>query len=203
MAINYPINLPNYSNFTSFELRTTNIVGKSRSPYTMKSQLLEYDGGFWSISTQLTLLNRENAEQWNSFLVSLSGIVGSFLIGHPLSILPRGVATGTPRVNGANQTGKSLITDGWTNSITNILKKGDFIQIGNRLYQVLNDSNSDGSGNCTLDIWPRLRESPSDNESIVTISPKGLFRLISNENIIHYCDVTNLYSISFEAEEAI
>lgn len=203
MAISYPLNLPNYSNFTSFELRTTNIVGKSRSPYTMKSQLLEYDGGFWSISAQLTLLNRENAEQWNSFLVSLNGIFGSFLIGHPLSILSRGTATGTPRVNGANQTGKTLITDGWTNSITNILKKGDFIQIGNRLYQVLNDSNSDGSGNCTLDIWPRLRESPSDNESIITISPKGLFRLISNENIIHYCDITNLYSISFEAEEAI
>lgn len=124
MAISYPLNLPNYSNFTSFELRTTNIVGKSRSPYTMKSQLLEYDGGFWSISAQLTLLNRENAEQWNSFLVSLNGIFGSFLIGHPLSILSRGTATGTPRVNGANQTGKTLITDGWTNSITNILKKG-------------------------------------------------------------------------------
>lgn len=203
MGISYPLSLPSFANFSSFELRATAVAGKSRSPYTMKSQILEYDGGYWSLSAQLTLLNRENAELWNSFLVSLNGIVGTFLIGHPLSILPRGVATGTPRVNGANQTGKILITDGWNTSVTNILKKGDFIQIGNRLYQVLNDVNSDVSGNCTLDIWPRLRESPADNESIVTISPKGLFRLIFNENIIHYCDVTNLYSISFEAEEAI
>lgn len=40
-----------------------------------------------------------------------------------------GVATGTPLVNGASQTGNSLATDGWTNSITGILLKGDVFTI--------------------------------------------------------------------------
>jgi len=41
----------------------------------------------------------------------------------------KGVATGTPLVNGASQTGASLITNGWTNSTTGILKKGDVFTI--------------------------------------------------------------------------
>lgn len=40
-----------------------------------------------------------------------------------------GVATGTPLVNGATQTGSTLATDGWTNSTTGILKKGDVFTI--------------------------------------------------------------------------
>lgn len=52
-----------------------------------------------------------------------------------------GVATGTPRVNGANQNvlysavkdtyTQTLNTDGWTNSTTGILKKGDIFTIAN------------------------------------------------------------------------
>jgi hypothetical protein len=52
-----------------------------------------------------------------------------------------GVATGTPLVNGANQTStyanvkdtntQTLNTDGWTNSTTGILKQGDVITIAN------------------------------------------------------------------------
>lgn len=52
-----------------------------------------------------------------------------------------GVATGTPRVNGANQNvlytavkdtyAQTLNTDGWTNSTTGILKKGDIFTIAN------------------------------------------------------------------------
>ena len=42
-----------------------------------------------------------------------------------------GVQGGTPLVNGAAQTGASLITDGWTASITNVLRKGDIFTIAN------------------------------------------------------------------------
>ncbi|TPE53073.1 P22 phage major capsid protein family protein [Amaricoccus solimangrovi] len=40
-----------------------------------------------------------------------------------------GTASGSPVTNGAGQTGASLATDGWTNSITGILKAGDVITI--------------------------------------------------------------------------
>jgi hypothetical protein len=47
----------------------------------------------------------------------------------------KGVATGTPLTNGTNQTGNSLVTDGWTNSTTGILKLGDIFTIAD-LYAV-------------------------------------------------------------------
>lgn len=42
-----------------------------------------------------------------------------------------GVATGTPLVNGANQTGATLACDGWTNSTAGILNAGDVFTIAN------------------------------------------------------------------------
>lgn len=41
-----------------------------------------------------------------------------------------GALGGTPLVNGANQVGSSLITDGWTALVTGVLKQGDVITIG-------------------------------------------------------------------------
>jgi hypothetical protein len=82
----------------------------------------------------------------------------------------KGTATGTPLVNGANQTGSSLITDGWSNSIA-ALKQGDVFTIagvnsinpvskqstGNlQQFTATADASSDGSGNCTVSISPAL-----------------------------------------------
>lgn len=85
-----------------------------------------------------------------------------------------GVATGTPLVNGAGQTGASLVTDGWTNSTTGILKAGDVFTIANvysinpQTYQstgilqqfvVLSDANSGAStGPATLSISPAIND---------------------------------------------
>lgn len=83
-----------------------------------------------------------------------------------------GVLTGTPAVNGASQTGASLITDGWTNSTTGIVKAGDVFTIAgvyavnpvtkastNRLQQftVTADANSGAStGPSTISISPSI-----------------------------------------------
>lgn len=79
--------------------------------------------------------------------------------------------TSTPLVNGASQVGSSLITDGWANSQTGLLKKGDVFTIGGvyqvnpqsyastgRLQQFTVTANaaSDGSGNSTIGISPSI-----------------------------------------------
>src|ERR1051326_589691 len=78
---------------------------------------------------------------------------------------------GTPLVNGANQTGANLVTDGWTASAANRLKQGDIFTVANvyavnpmnrrntgrlRQFVVTGDVNSDGSGNATIPISPSL-----------------------------------------------
>jgi hypothetical protein len=56
-----------------------------------------------------------------------------------------GALGGTPAVNAAGQTGNSLVTNGWSNNISNLLNVGDVISIANvfavnpqsRLYRCL------------------------------------------------------------------
>lgn len=119
-----------------------------------------------------------------------------------------GVATGTPRVNGGSQTSayadvkssmtQSLVTDGWTNSVTGILKAGDVITIAGvfavnpvtkatlpflRQFTVMADANSGAStGPATLTIYPAIITSgafqncsaaPADNADITVLGTGG------------------------------
>lgn len=203
MTISFPLSLPTSIGLDSFSLRVSGSAAMLRSPWTFQTQVQEHQGQIWMLEAAVAPCDRERAEPWIAFLESLEGPVGTFLIGDPLARVPRGVATGTPLVKGAGQSGKSLDTDGWTPSTTGILKAGDYIQVGQRLHKLKADASSDGSGNATLDIYPRLRESPADNAAIVTNAPVGLFRLNSAEVPLFEADYERLYSISFTAVEAI
>jgi len=181
------------------------VGGRNVSPYTLAQETFEWPGNRWRVSVRYPRMTRAQGDAVVAALVSLYG-VGTFLLGPAgPGKTPKGVATGTPLVNGASQAGKTLITDGWTISITGILKAGDFLQLGmgstSRLHMVLQDANSDAGGNATLDIWPRIRESPTDNSAIVVASPKGVFGLAGNEPKWE-TDVAYIYGLSFEAEEA-
>lgn len=209
MAISYPLSLPTtVPQAARVELTAQSSVGISTSPFTFSSQRQEYEGMYWGISVTLPPMIRADAEEWMSFLLKLNGPTGTFLIGDKLGKTPRGVATGSPQVNNTSgqQTGQSLITDGWDTSVTGILKAGDYIEINTRLYKNLNDVNSDGSGNATLDIWPRLRSATVDNAQIKTASCLGLFRLTSNSVSLasqggH--EDAPIYSISFSGIESL
>lgn len=149
-------------------------------------------------------MKRADAEAWVAALVSLNGREGNFLFGDPANTSPRGVGTGTPLVNGGSQTGYDLITDGWTAGQTAIMAAGDWIQLGSgstsRLYKVISDVNSDGGGNATLTLWPKLRNSPSNNDAITVSSPRGRFMLA--DNLTDWSiDVASIYGISFRAVE--
>jgi hypothetical protein len=84
-----------------------------------------------------------------------------------------GVGTGTPLVNGATQTGSTIVTDGWTIS-TLVLKKGDLITFNaiTPVYDVTADGTSDGSGNLTISINPPIFAggSPAENAPITVTS---------------------------------
>ena len=183
MTISYPLAIP--SNPQTFARRITIgfqvAVARSTSPFTYQQQIQEHDGQLLSAEITTQVLNREQASDWKGFIAALKGGVGTVLVGDTSYQGPYGNAGGTPKVNGTATRGATTIaTKGWTNSITNILKRGDWIQIDQRLYMVLQNVNSDGSGNATLDIAPRLREAHTNDTAIVTEAPKGLFRLDSS-----------------------
>jgi len=207
MAITYPLSLPVATKaIKSIEIRAINAVAYARSPFTFAGQAFAYAGQMWTADVTLKPMKRADAEQWNAWLLSLRGQLGTFLMGDPMGATARGVATGTPLVNGASQTGGSLVIDGATSSTTGWLKAGDYIQLGSgsssRLHKVLADANSDGGGNVTLDIWPHIRVAPADNAAVTVSDAKGLFRLSSNDQGFSINE-SAIYGMTFGAMEAV
>lgn len=203
MTISYPLNLPTSSGITEIIITQVSGTRTARSSVTDKLYTQRGDGGYWKARVSLPYVFRDEGAEWIGFLASLDGQYGSFYLGDSTATTPLGTALGTPLVKGASQTGFSIITDGWTINQTGCLKSGDYIQIGSYLYIITKDADSDAGGNSTLDIWPRLRTSPADNEGIITTNTKGIFRLTDSEISLFSADGDKVYSISFNAEEAI
>jgi len=151
-------------------------------------------------------MKQNDAEPWLAFLLSLNGRQGTFLVGDPLRSQPRGAGSGSPVVNGSNQTGNTLITNGWSSNVTGILKAGDYFHmvVGGkyRLHKLLQDASSDGSGNATLIFWPSLRESPPSGTSLVVQNTVGQFRQTVSQNPWAE-DVGGFYTIAFSGVEVI
>lgn len=206
MTISYPLTMPAVSGPNAVTLRARSTVGMSASPFTGEQQIFAHQREVWEADIALAPMKRANAEEWIAFLLALNGMEGTFLLGQPLNTAPRGVGTGTPLVNGASQSGKTLVTDGWSNSVTGILQPGDIFQLGSgstsRLHQITQRADSNGSGQATLDIWPRLRSAPADNAALTITNPRGVFRLASNDRE-WAIEVGGIYTIRFSAIEAL
>lgn len=204
MAISFPIQLPSAPGFRASRFGGTNAVAVATSPFTFQQQVYEHQGQMWRADLTLPPMRRELAEAWLAALLSLRGRRGTFLLGDPDAKAPRGTWAGTPVVRGAGQTGLEIAIDGLAEGAT--IKAGDYFQLGtgasSRLYKVLSDVTADATGAVTLDIWPRLRESPADNAVLTISNPKGLFRLASNA-VEWDADHASIYGISFSAVEAI
>lgn len=202
MSISYPLAFPDYDQVEMVRWQSVNAVGISQSPYTFQQQVYDYQAGTWTVDIDLKWLTRAQAMPIISFIDKLRGQYGTFTFYDVLTATPQGVATGTPLVKNANQTGFSLTTDGWSTSVTNILKAGDWIQIGTSLYRNLTDVNSSSGGEATLDVWPHLK-SHADNAPIITANAKGIFRLNKSTQVSQLGDKLKLYQITISADEAV
>ena len=209
MAETYPLTFPSHTGVASVTLSAEDVVGINTSPFTLQQQVVRHAGARWSAAITIPPTKRSHAEYWNAFMLRLRGQFGTFLLGDPNAATPRGsaaTAAGTPLVNGASQTGNELAIDGLPASATGYLLAGDYIQLGSgstaRLYKVLEDVDTNASGEATLNLWPDLRSSPANDAAVVVTSAKGVFRLNSNEA---NWDINNagFYSISFAAVEAL
>lgn len=202
----YPISFLSHTGVRSIELRAVNAVIYEMSPFTFAGQAQASSGQMWQADVSLPPMKREDAEKWIAWLVSLRGQFGTFNMGDPSAATPRGVATGTPRVNGASQTGEGLNIDGCTPDITGWLKAGDYIQLGAAgtatLHKVLADVDTNGSGQATLSLWPHIRSAPADNDTVVVSDTVGRWRLSSNESSWSVNEAS-VYGITFSAMEAI
>jgi len=128
-------------------------------------------------------MSRDELAPIMAFLVAQRGRYETFTFTPPVLCDARGTATGTPLVDGADQTGRSIDTKGWTPSITGILAAGDFVKFNghNKIYMVTADADSDGAGDATISIEPALFESPSDEAAVTVNSVSFAVALVADE----------------------
>jgi hypothetical protein len=118
--------------------------------------------------------SQDIATQYESGKMGLS-IGLKWSMDQNVSVNTIGVLGGAPVVNGANQTGATLITNGWTAVAATRLKKGNTFTIGSgatglfavnpqnkqstgalRQFVATTDGASDGAGNMTINISPSI-----------------------------------------------
>lgn len=189
MAISFPLAFPTATGISSVTIQPNTVVSVTRSPFTHEAEILVHQGQWIEANVILPKMKRANFAAWEAFRLKLNGQEGTFTMGIPDHDIARGSASsapGTPVVKGGSQTGNSFDMDGAPNNATGYLKELDLIQLGTgataRLYMVLNDADSDGVGNVTLDIWPKITaaNSPIDNATVVVASCIGLWRMATN-----------------------
>lgn len=206
MSITYPLTLPASPYPARVTLRARSVVGVAESPYTLGQQVYAHQGQRWEADIDLPPLSGAVAQTWVAWLLSLNGREGTFLMGDPAIMSPRGSGGGTPLVKGAGQTGQTLAIDGAPISTDDWLMAGDMIQLGSgstaTLHKILADVTTNSSGEATLDIWPRLRSSPGDNAAVTIAGCVGRWRLASNE-AAWSVGAALRYGISFSAIEAL
>jgi hypothetical protein len=120
---------------------------------------------------------------------------------------------GTPLVNGAAQTGSTLVTDGWTAAAAARLNRGDIFTIANvlavnpqhrqstgqlRQFVVTANVSSDGAGNASIPIYPALTLTgayqtvnalPADNAALTIL---GAATTVTPQNIAFHSDAFTL-----------
>lgn len=194
MAISYPLSLPTNIGMASIELRAKNTVAVSSSPFTYKQTVYAYDGQMWEADVTLPPMNRDDAESWIAFLMSLKGRYGTFLLNDPSATSVRGTATSATITGSAGDSSVTVTMSG-------TLKAGDYIQLGTASDATLHKVLVDKSGSGTLEIWPKLRKARSSVSADLT-SASGVFRLASNETAWSVNDAS-FYGISFGATEVV
>jgi hypothetical protein len=177
----------------------TSAVGVSTSPFTLTDQVQDWGGERWAYEIEMAIIQGRNGQVLSAFLAQLGGARGTFLFADPSIRNTTGV--GSPLVNGAGQSGNSLVTDGWT---ATGLKAGDFFSLGTdaatRLYQVTANV-VPVAGAATIQFVPRLRSSPADNQALAVVTPQVLLRLTGPAPAtVRGADI---YQFTISAREAI
>jgi hypothetical protein len=172
-----------------------------------------YPNGWWRLSVWAqTIPNPVGAISSRIYIMDASGpynyqgdgTSGLYIWGPKLEIGQGPTSynpNGPPRVNGAGQTGRDLAVEGLPPSLTGAFLPGDFVQIGTKLFRVLDQVDSDADGQATLTLAPPVRVAPADDAPIIYHSPKGIFRAKSNLTPASVAPPF-VQSISFAAREA-
>ena len=194
--------LPTSPAFSSLIVQSVQPTFISRS-ISGRRQARQTHGQYFKMTASFPPMTRAEFAPINAFITKQRGQYESFQVVPPVLNAGLGSPAGTPLVNGASQTGRSVVTDGWSASIT-IFKAGDFVKFANhdKVYTVTADASSDGSGDSTISIEPALITSPADDSAITYTSVP--FTVAMTTRVQEFSTGTSgLYEYELDLEEVI
>jgi DNA-binding beta-propeller fold protein YncE len=135
-----------------------------------RRQARQIDGQRFRLTAKFPVMSRTEFAPILAFIVKQRSQVESFQFVPPTLDDALGVASGVISVNGAILAGvTSVAIDGMANSTNGVFKAGDFFRFTGqtKVYMVMADVNSNGSGQGTLTFEPPLRTNVSDNAVLI------------------------------------
>ena len=129
------IDMPTSPNFVRSNFSLFRTIGMTVSPYTGKTKTQEFDGVFWNAEVSLPPMRRDQAVNWQSFLLNLKGQINHFKFTDPDALTNTGTystafLTSDIRTNNTSvqlSFSGSTITAG--SSTFSSTKVGDFIVV--------------------------------------------------------------------------
>jgi hypothetical protein len=191
MAITYPLTPPAALEASSLSITGISATSRNVSPFTLQTQQYNWPGQGWLGSVECPPMQRAEAEQVLSFLLSAQR--GTFYFGDYANPTARGNVTGTLTVSSATANTTTLGISGATGTFA----VGDWIQISTSLYKVVQVNSSS-----SVDLFPVLRASYAGGTAITYSSAKGVFRL-AESSTQWSIDVAKFYGISFNVIEDV
>jgi len=168
-----------------------------RSPFGDYVQTADREGERWLVRAAWSILQGDDRADLLAFMHKLNGMQHRFTMqdfGH----VQRGSLGGSPLVNGGSQTGKTLNIDNCPNNITDWAKAGDRIGLGNKMYSVDSDVDTNGSGQAVLSLSPRIYVAPATDSSVDVITPVEI--LVLSDGTFTFNTTKNMVStLSFAA----
>lgn len=159
----------------------------AHSPVNAFNQYMFSDGPvtrFWRVTATIIPQKREDWQALSGFLDILDGGRNKVRI-HDLS---------RPGILGANSLliaavrdaalagSDTIVVRSLDISTTAALKRGDHFSIGENLYRISNDVNTDANGHGSFNIKPDLRRGVAPYDPVNFNKPTSLFRLITEQD---------------------
>ena len=135
-----------------------------------RRQARQIDGQKFRLRLRFPVMTRTEFAPILAFIMKQRSQMESFQYTPPSVDDSLGVASGVISVNGAISAGvTSVAIDGMANSTSGVFKAGDFFRFTgqSKVYMVVADVSSNGSGAGTLTFEPPLRSNVADNNVLI------------------------------------
>jgi hypothetical protein len=168
------------------------------SSWTGKRQVVASGRGWWEATVTLPpIVGTSTFNAWRAFLALSRGAANDFQV--PVDATAQYAFVGSISTDVADQTGRSISTNGWPNSTTTLVA-GQFVTIQNQLFQLTANVTSNGSGVAVLSVEPPVRTPIPVNAAVEYRNPYCLMYL--TEMPSYSVEPGYVYSLTLDLRES-